>query len=138
MVKNMIVGDRVDYIEANIKSRIQNAGMNISMRLLDVKKKDDMLEYYYEYNVDYKDAGHIMIKGAIIGKNEPEEIFANWEKNKKVSAEQMQKLVNMINYVGSAHGTLVARVLNFRPPMIPPKLSVKVVEAKPKSEKSKK
>ncbi|RME79022.1 MAG: hypothetical protein D6769_03460 [Methanobacteriota archaeon] len=120
----MIVGDRVNAIEAEIKNREANTGMNIGMKIVDVKEKDGNVEYDYEYTVDYGEAGSIKIRGTIIGRDEPKETLESWKKDKKLSKEDTERLVNLINYLGSVHGTLVARVLSYRPPLVPPRLSV--------------
>ena len=121
----MIVGDRVNKIEAKIKDRSENAPMNIGMRITDVKEENDMVEYHYEYSVNYGNAGSIKISGVIYARDEPKEVVESWKKDKKLPKEHMERLVNVINYLGSVHGTLVARVLNYRPPLVPPRLSVK-------------
>ena len=121
----MIVGDRVNAIEAEVKDRNAQEGMNIGFTIKDVRKNGDLVEYDYEYNVSYGDAARITIRGTIIGRDEPKEILEGWKKNKQIPPKEMERLVNIINYLGSVHGTLVARVLNYRPPMVPPRLSVK-------------
>jgi len=121
----MIVGDRVNAIEAEVKDRNAQEAMNIGFTIKDVRENGDIIEYDYEYNVSYGNAAKITIRGTIIGRDEPKEILESWKKEKKLPPKEMERLVNIINYLGSVHGTLVARVLNYRPPLVPPRLSVK-------------
>ncbi|MEM4331450.1 MAG: hypothetical protein QXI89_01660, partial [Candidatus Anstonellales archaeon] len=81
-------------------------------------------EYHYVYTVEYKGVGSITLKGVLFGRDEPKDVVEQWKKNKKLDKEQTERLINIINYLGSSHGTLIARVLNYRPPIVPPKIKV--------------
>jgi hypothetical protein len=121
----MIIGDRVDKIDASINERKEHEGMNVSINITDVKDLGQgLIEYHYIYTVEYKGVGSMTLRGVLIGRDEPEEVLKEWNKNKKLSKEQMERLLNIINYIGSVHGTLVARVLNYRPPILPPRIKV--------------
>ena len=121
----MIVGDRVNGIEAEIKDRSAQPNLNIGFKITDVREIEGGVEYDYEYTVNYGEAGRIVIKGTLVGRDEPQEILESWKKDKKIPPKEMERLINVINYLGSVHGTLVARVLNYRPPLVPPRISVK-------------
>ena len=124
-----IIGDRVDGIEAKVKERGRWQGLKVNIALTSLKEREDgLLEFGYTYRVVYGDEekAYIQIEGILIAREEDEErkkaLLEEWEKNKRVPAEQAQGLLNAINYVCSAHGTIIARVLSYAPPLIPPRL----------------
>ena len=50
----MIIGDRVDEINAKIQERKEHEGINITMNIRDIVERDGIIEYHYVYNVEYK------------------------------------------------------------------------------------
>ncbi len=121
----MIIGDRVDEINAKIQERKEHDGINITMNIRDIVERDGIIEYHYVYNVEYKNVGYISLKGVLFGRDEPKEIIEEWKKNKKIDKENMERLLNVINYVGSIHCTLVANVISYKPPIMPLTLKIK-------------
>ncbi len=121
----MIVGDRVNGIEAKLNKRSGFEGLSISIKVNDVKEDGDRLVFDYTYRVDYtKDVGYIQINGEMFAQEDEEltkKILDGWKKNNRIIDEYDERLLNAINYAASAHSVIVARVLSFAPPIIPPR-----------------
>ncbi|MDD5023408.1 MAG: hypothetical protein PHU63_04530 [Candidatus ainarchaeum sp.] len=132
----MIVGGKIERVEADKKSDGKIEGLSINITLDDIKVKDENLEINYTYSAKYeKGVGEIKIIGVLYAKEDKKtakEISEIWKKEKtarKLPMEYTSALISAINYTGSANGTLVARVLNLSPPLVPPKLQL---ESEPK------
>lgn len=134
----MIVGDRINRIDAQINPDAPFNGFKIDIKMGEVKKegKDRMLVDYI-YTVDYDKVGKLMLYGTVFETDEKKipQLEESWKKNKRLPNDYVEEMINIINFVGSAHGTIVARVLNIRPPIIPPKLSLGTVEEKAPAKK---
>lgn len=127
----MIVGGKIERIEAEKRKEGKIEGLSINITLDDIKVKDENVEIRYTYAAKYaKDIGEISIQGILYTKEDKKlakEISENWKKNKskkKLPPEYASTLLSAINYTGSANGTLVARVLNLSPPLVPPRLQL--------------
>lgn len=125
----MITGGRVDKIEAKKSSEGPSEGLNINITLDDIKTKDSTIEILYTYTATYAGGlGEIILNGSLTATEDKKlvkEVEEAWEKGKKVPDKYAEVLINAINYTGSANGTLVARVLNIAPPIVPPRISFK-------------
>ncbi len=118
----MIVGDRVLEVEAKVKDReAWKGGRNTNIAITDISDKGDGWTYYkYIFTVTYGKngaAGFIKIVGELMGKDEPKEILEKWKKDKKVPNAENERLLNTINYVGTAHAVLAARIINYPSPI---------------------
>ena len=125
----MIVGGRIDQIEGKRQNENENMkGLNINITIEDLKADGDSLEIGYTYTATYNDnVGHLKIKGVLIAKEDKKlvkEIKQEWDKNKKLPDNYAESTLNVINYSGSANGTLIARVLNLSAPLIPPRIQL--------------
>jgi hypothetical protein len=123
----MIVGDRINRIDAQINPDAQFSGFKIDIKMGDVRKDArDRLLVDYVYTLDYDKMGKVLLYGTVFESDAKKipELEESWKKNKRLPREYVEELVNIINFVGSAHGTIVTRVLNIRPPILPPKLSI--------------
>jgi len=124
----MIVGGKIDEISAKKTSENAINGLNINITLENVKVKGEDIEMHYEYTASYAvDVGELKIKGVLYAKEEKKfakEIEDEWKKSKKLPDNYAETVLNAINYSGSANGTLVARVLNLSPPLIPPRIQL--------------
>jgi len=127
----MIVGDRVNKIDADIDTAKSFEGFKIDIKMGEARKEGDRMLINYIYTVDYGAVGKVSLYGTVV-EGDPklvaslDEAFA---KTKRLPPDYMEQLVNVINFLGSAHGTIVSRVLNVRPPIIAPKLAVRQAEA---------
>jgi hypothetical protein len=123
----MIVGDRISRIDAQINPNVGFSGFKIDIKMGDARREGkDRLLVDYIYTLDYEKMGKIVIAGTVIEADEKKipQLEEAWKRDKKLPNDYMEELINIINFVGSAHGTIIARVLNVRPPIIPPKLTI--------------
>ncbi len=124
----MFIGDRVDKIEAELKERKPHKGIKVRINIINVREDQDNLLFEYEYIVDYVEVGAIKIRGVVFAQEEKEEkekILEGWKKNKKIEDSYMERLLNVINYAATSHAIIIARVLNYPPHFIPPRLSLR-------------
>ncbi|MGB9719533.1 MAG: hypothetical protein ACPL06_02990 [Candidatus Anstonellales archaeon] len=124
----MIVGNRVNSIEAKRgESEIKRLDIRIGFRdVRESKNSKEILEIDYEYVAAYgEDAGEIKIGGTIFTKEDEKTkkaILDEWKKNKKLPDDYMEAALNNVNFMGAANGTIIAKVLNTTPPLLPPRL----------------
>ena len=124
----MILGDRVNKIEVEVKDRTVYKGMNIGISIKDVKENNKRLEFEYECRMDYPDSAIMTINGVIVAEEDSKKkkkIWESWKKDKTIPKEYLENLLNAINFLASAHGTVIARVVNIRPPIRAPRLTLK-------------
>jgi len=124
----MIVGGRIDAVEGKKNKDEQIKGLSINISLDDVRVKGEDVEIVYTYTADYAEGvGQLKIKGTLFAKEDKKqakELADAWKKDKKVPQDYANGLLTTINYSGSANGTLVARVVNLSPPLVPPRLQL--------------
>lgn len=124
----MITGGRIDSIEGKKNNEEQIKGLNINITIDDVKVDGQKVEIGYTYTANYaENVGELKLKGVLFAdedKKLAKEIETEWTKNKKVPNSYAEVIINAINYSGSANGTLMARVLNISPPLVPPRISL--------------
>ena len=125
----MIIGDRVDKIEAEIKERKAHEGLKLNILIKGVREiEGGRLAFEYEYTTLYEGVGTIKISGEMYAEEDDKtrkRLLDNWKNGKKIEKDYMERLLNAINYSATAHATLVARVLNYPPPMLPPRLGLR-------------
>jgi hypothetical protein len=138
---NMIVGDKINKIEADVSGTANYEGFKIDIKMGDVRKEAaDRLLISYIYTVDYGAVGKVSLYGVVVegdAKLIPN-LEETWTKTKRLPTDYMEQLINVINFLGCAHGTIIARVLNVRPPIIAPKLAVKQADAEATKKAAKK
>ena len=124
----MIVGGRIDEIEGKRTSNENMKGLNINITIEDLKADGEDVEITYTYTAQYNDnVGYLKLKGILMAREEKKlvkEIKQEWEKTKKLPETYTETVLNVINYSGSANGTLIARVLNLSAPLIPPRIQL--------------
>ncbi len=127
----MIISDAVVKVEAEVKERPKSRAWKSTISIEDVKEREDLTVYQYKYLVTYEDGkvGKISIEGELYGKDEPKEALELWKKEKKLPAKELERLLSIINYIGPAHATIVARVINFPPPIPVPTIRIPGAEA---------
>lgn len=128
----MITGGRIDEVEGKkIGESNTITNLNIDIALNEVKINGINLEVSYTYTALYgkdKNSTHLTIKGAIFAEEDKKlvkEIEDEWKKAKKLPEAYAEVVINAINYTGIANGTLLARLLNVAPPLIPPRIQLK-------------
>lgn len=124
----MIVGGRIDGIEAKRESQEEMKGLGINITIEDVKADGDNLEIVYIYQANYNEkVGYIKLHGTLFAQEDKKlvkEIKDEWAKSRKLADSYAETVINVINYSGSANGTLVARVLNLSAPLVPPRIQI--------------
>ena len=124
----MIIGDRVDAVEAEIKERKPHKGIKLNIVLTDMKELEGKrIAIGYEYTTTYDGVGYIKVKGEMYAEEDDKtrkKLLSEWKKGRKVPKDYMERLLNTINYTGTSHATLIARVLNYPPPLMPPRLGL--------------
>jgi hypothetical protein len=134
----MIVGDRINRIDAQINPDESFSGFKIDIKMGEVRKEAaDRLLIDYVYTLDYDKVGKVLLYGTVFESDAKKipQLEDAWKKTKRLPQDYVEELVNIINFVGSAHGTIVTRVLNIRPPIIPPKLSIGTAKPAPPAAK---
>ena len=124
----MIIGGRVDVVEGKKQKEDTIKGLNINITIDGVKVNGNNVEISYTYTATYaEDIGYLTIKGVLFAEEDKKvakDIADEWQKNKKVPDGYAEIVLNAVNYTGSANGTLIARVLNISPPLVPPKIQI--------------
>ncbi len=124
----MITGGRIDSIAGKRMSEDQIKGLNINISIENVKVDGQKIEVGYTYIASYPDkVGEMTISGVLFAdedKKIAKEVETEWQKSKKIPQIYAETILNAINYTGSANGTLLARVLNLSPPLVPPRISL--------------
>jgi hypothetical protein len=125
----MIVGERVEKLEVNVAKRPERAGFNMNVRILDVKEDGKYLDVKYEHTIKYThgDAEIKIIGHLFMDEDEKtkKELLESWKKNKKLPNDRMEQVLNSANYLATVYGTVVSRVVNIAPPIIPLRLKLK-------------
>ena len=124
----MITGGRIDGIEGKREGNEEMKGLSININIDNIKAEGEDLEITYTYQANYNDnLGYIKLKGVLIAKEDKKmikDIKESWEKSKQLPESYAETVINVVNYSGSANGTLVARVLNFSAPLVPPRIQI--------------
>ncbi|MBN2478100.1 hypothetical protein JXB01_02300 [Candidatus Micrarchaeota archaeon] len=124
----MIVGGKVVAVEGTKDKEEAIKGLNINIGFEEIEFKGENIDIKYTYVVTYNEnVGQLKITGYLYlkeDKKKVKEIEEGWKKNKKMPEEYAASLLTAINYSGSANGTLIARVLNLSPPLVPPRLEL--------------
>lgn len=122
----MIVGDRVKKVEGEVfkRERFQNLSINISVKEVREEGGNLVIDYIYEARYEPEKA-YLKIEGEVFDKeekNKRKEILEKWQKDKVLPDDYLGYLMTAINFICSAHGTLLARILGYTPPLVPPRI----------------
>lgn len=124
----MIVGGRIISVEAKRNNDAEIRGLDINIAVDDVKADGEKVDISYTYKVAYQeDVGSLTITGVLNAKEEPKsarEIADTWKKEKKLPDAFAELVLNTVNFTCGTNGTLVVRVVNLSPPMIPPRIQI--------------
>ena len=101
-------------------------GLGIHMNIEDVELEGELIQIRFTYIADYtEDVAKLTISGVMSVKEEKklrDKILKVWKDKKKLEDEFAEEVLNNINFACGAHGTLIARVVNLQPPMMPPRI----------------
>jgi len=124
----VIKGGRITSVEAKREKIEPIKGLGINITIDDVKTSGNQITVSYTYTVNYEEnVGKLTMKGEILLEEDEEkvkEIEKLWKSDKKKLPDDLAELLlNTINYVCGTNGTLVVKVVNLSPPMVPPRIT---------------
>jgi len=129
------VGVRLDSVDAKREKDAPVKGVGININIEDMRSVGAELMIDFIYTVTYEGVGYLKMTGIVFANGtdkEVKEMEAKWKKEKKISEEIAQPLLNLINYSSGINGVLVTRAINLAPPLIPPRIEVTSKGAKSK------
>ena len=122
-----ITGMRITAAEVTREKNEVPRGISINMSINAVRQDGDQAEIVFTYRAEYADnVGLLRLEGILYAKPESkkqlDDIVKGWKDKKKLDDEFAEEVLNNINFACGAHGTLMARVVNLQPPMMPPRI----------------
>ena len=101
-------------------------GLGIHMNIEDVRQEGNFLQIHFTYVAEYtEDVAKLTIRGVMTVDEEKkvkDKVLKTWKEKKRLEDEFAEDALNQINFACGAHGTLIARVVNLQPPMMPPRI----------------
>tara|TARA_Y100000310_G_C20622970_1_gene784331 strand:+ start:847 stop:1257 length:411 start_codon:yes stop_codon:yes gene_type:complete len=132
-----VIGFNFDSIQAEKTNKIQgkvNIKYNVGIKSLtkekvDISSQDEVIKFNFEYKVEYQpNIGHITLKGHTLfleSKKKVKEIIDTWEKQNKIHAEIMEKVINSVLEKCTIKALNIESDLNLPPHMKLPKIKSK-------------
>jgi len=127
----MIISESIEKVESTRNKNATVDGVSINISLDNVIVDNEKVTVNYTYTATYsKNAGSIKVSGTLEmteTKSLAKKIKTAWEEDKsgrKLPNEYASKLLGTINYIAGSNGTLIAKVMNLSPPLIPPKFNI--------------
>lgn len=124
----MIVGNRIDKIEAAREKVEPRKGLNFKINIKDVKVSGKKLDMAYNYEAEYTEGiGYIKFEGTITAEEDKalvDEVKKEWADKKRLPQKYAEIVLNAINYFGGINGVFVSRVINLSPPIMPPRFTL--------------
>jgi len=122
-----ITGMRITAAEVTREKNEVPHGISINMSINAVRQESDLIEIVFTYRADYaENVGLLRLEGILYvkpeNKKQLDEVIKGWKDKKKLDDEFAEEVLNNINFACGAHGTLMARVVNLQPPMMPPRI----------------
>ncbi len=121
-----ISGMRIVKAEITRDKNEMPSGIGINMAITDLKEEGGLIEIHFTYKADYADkVGNLQMTGILFVEDEKkarDEILKGWKTKKRLEDAFAEEVLNNINFACGAHGTLMARVVNLQPPLIPPRI----------------
>lgn len=132
----MITGNKILKIEGERKNMDLITGLKFNIGIEDVQIAGDGVTVKYTFEVNYsgkkEEVGHIKISGEIEAKEEKKvlnEIEKEWKDKKRLPIEFAETVINTINFVCGANGTLVSFPLGLTPPIPMPQAKLQPSES---------
>ncbi|MFA6530534.1 MAG: hypothetical protein WCT31_02300 [Candidatus Micrarchaeia archaeon] len=108
-------------------------GINVKIDIPEILNKGTIIRVYFIYSANYspstsylKIGGYVDLSGSDVAK---ESII--WVKNKKLSGELGNQVLNYINYSASINSIFIGRPFNLNPPIAPPTLKIPAASSVP-------
>lgn len=122
-----VTGMRITAAEITRSKNEVPTGLSINMSINNVRMDGEQLEIAFAYRADYaENVGMLRIEGSMLvmpsSKKAAEDMVKQWKDKKKLDDDVSEDVLNNINFACGAHGTLMARVVNLQPPMMPPRI----------------
>jgi len=133
--EKMITSTRITKVEAERKSNEAITGVRFNINIQNVKTSGEEVEVEYAFEVTYQgkkeDVGHLTITGNLQAKEE-KKVVANiekeWKEKKRLPIEFAETVINTINFVCGANGTLVSLPVGLTPPIPMPQAKLQTQE----------
>jgi len=117
-----IQAERLSNLQGNINIRNNLNIVNVAQEDIPIQKSEEVLKFTFEYVVEYmSNVGNIKIAGHILFMDDPKktkEIIKYWKKEKKVTDEVMQQIINTILFRCNIKALSLSQEVNL-PPHIP-------------------
>ena len=121
-----ITGMRIVKAEISRDKNEMPGGIGINMSITELKEEAGLIEIHFTYRADYTEkVGVLQMTGILFveeDKKTRDEIIKGWKTKKRLEDAFAEEVLNNINFACGAHGTLMARVVNLQPPLIPPRI----------------
>jgi hypothetical protein len=132
-------------IEAQRDSMNLADSMDIGVDIPKLRKVPNGIEASYSFTARYGPrVGYLTMSGTVLISDTDaniKKIMVRWQKERTVDRSLAREMTNLITYVSSVNGVLVAKALNFNPPLMPPNFKLEgapKASAKKKSPRAKK
>jgi len=133
--EKMITSTKIRKVEAERKSDEAITGVKFNINIQNVKTSGEDVEVEYAFEVVYQgkkdDVGHLTITGELQAKEE-KKVIANiekeWKEKKRLPIEFAEAVINTINFVCGANGTLVSLPVGLTPPIPMPQAKLQTSE----------
>ncbi len=102
----------VDEVEAKKESEVPARRFDVRFRIKKAKKELDWIKIKFAYLVLYEDGSKIEVEGKIYCQSDKPITNAS-----ELEPEDMEKIINAINHVGTIHAIMLARTIGLRPPL---------------------
>lgn len=121
-----ILGGFVHGLDAKRNPNKPSTGFSLGIGINDLRLNNNKhLELDYVYSVVYGDMGTLNIRGTLLIKDddaETKKVKDEWDKTKKLPNAYQEAMANIIPNIGMANGIMIARVMDFPPPIPPFKI----------------
>lgn len=125
----MIVGSRINKVEAVREKEGPGKGLRVQMDIKDVGGKGEDVVVSYAFSAEYLDGiGKIAINGEVTDRTDrklADEARKMWKEKKDLPQDYKLGILNSINYVASVEGVLAAKIVRLAPPIAPPRIARK-------------
>ncbi|MFH1394032.1 MAG: hypothetical protein ABIH29_04080 [Candidatus Micrarchaeota archaeon] len=115
-------------VEAQRDSQNVANTMDVAVDIPKLKKVREGIEATYSYTTQYGPrVGYLKMSGTLIISDTDanlDRIMERWQKQRTVDDMLARQMASLITYVSSVNGVLVAKALNFNPPVMPPDLKI--------------